>query len=139
MQERSTVLEEFAHEHSWFCGNNSEPDPYNILPRLEGRSLLVNLWAYVDPSMEVGFATLANRFYTATSKDDYRNGYSPASFSNNIYSQRYRELYSYSQVSYFYFYFYVASSSYQVVCLKGIDLCLKMTYPSVDGPSAHTK
>ena len=102
MQERSTVLEEFALEHAQFCGNDSEPDPFNVLPRLEGRPLLVNLWAYADPSTEVGFATLANRFYSSTSKDDYRNGYTPAPFGSNIYSQRYRELYSYSQVSFFY-------------------------------------
>ena len=106
MQERSAVLEEFALEHAQFCGNNSEPDPFNILPRLEGRSLLVNLWAYIDPSMELGFATLANRFYSARAKDDYRNGYTPASVSSNIYSQRYRELYSYSQVSFFLFCIY---------------------------------
>lgn len=99
MQERSAELEGYALAHAQMCGNDSELNPFSVLPHLDGGAFLINLWEYADPTGEVEFTSLANRFYSDLAKDDYRNGYSPASFSNDIYDRRYRELYAYFQVN----------------------------------------
>ena len=86
-------MEGYAREHTQLCGNNSEPDPFSVLPRLEGMSLVINLWVNVDPSMTYSFTQVANHFYSEVAKEDYHNGYIPANFSI-----RYHELYAYLQV-----------------------------------------
>ena len=86
-------MERYAREHAQLCGNNSEPDPFSVLPRLEGMSLVINLWVNVDPSMTYTFTQVADHFYSEVAKEDYSDQRVPANFDD-----RYHELYAYVQV-----------------------------------------
>ena len=97
-QEKSSTLVQFATEHVQLCGNNTEPDIFSVLPRLEGTSLVVNIWEVADADMALTFTQVGENFYSSKAKEDYRNGYTPANYSDNIYSTSYRHLYAYYQV-----------------------------------------
>ena len=87
-------MEGYAREHAQLCGNNSEPDPFSVLPRLEGMpSLAFNLWASTDSTMTYNFTEVANHFYSQVAKKDYSRGYVPA-----VFDARYHELYAFLQV-----------------------------------------
>ena len=86
-------MERYAREHAQLCGNNSEPDPFSVLPRLEGMSLVVNLWVNVDPSMTYTFTQVADHFYSEVAKEDYSDRRVPTNLDD-----RYHELYAYLQV-----------------------------------------
>ena len=85
-------MEEYAREHAHLCGNNSEPDPFSVLPRLESLSLVINVWVNVDPPMTHSYTEVANHFYSEAAKKDYMDEY----VSDNY--DRYHELYAYLQV-----------------------------------------
>ena len=99
MQSWSSELEGFAREHVQFCGNDTEPDFWSVLPRLEGSLYGVNIRAYADPWRVFGYDVLAHYFYSDEAKEDYSEGYTPANFSDDIYGNKYRKLHAYFQVS----------------------------------------
>ena len=92
-------MEGFAREHVQFCGNDTEPDFWSVLPRLEGSLYGVNIRAYADPWRVFGYDVLAHYFYSDEAKEDYSEGYTPANFSDDIYGNKYRKLHAYFQVS----------------------------------------
>ena len=101
-QHKSLQLEGYAREHAQLCGNDSEPDPFSVLPYLEGVSLSINVKVFVDPSMKTTFAEVGTYFCSELAKKDYSEGYVPDDFNADMYSDRYNELYAYFQVKHLY-------------------------------------